>query len=656
MGVIRQLRLLVGSVFLVILLALIDLLNHHSQDPVILGIWSKSIFLIFLGLAAVALVTGALLIWLIWEKVKNLISVTDKLLEWLARPPVYVLLGLTGILAVGVLWYVQFQPPFWRSLLWLLTFAILLIFGGLISLGLTHKSFHPEKLYTPTLVVASLYIVVQLIHSILFTASNVDEAARAYIGSRLWTGDLPVIYMPLEFYPLGILLKLFGPSFAMSRVISALLGVIGAALLYFVTKFYGGKWAGLTALILLAVSNSIVRCLSLSFPYALMMIWLMALLAAVSFKVGWVRVAVVSVIAGLVVLTRHHMLLTPIIVAIYFVVKEPPRDWLIGGIIAILAILVIMIPFYPDLKYFIELSTDSVSGRMGTESDWHLLGESLMLTAIGNFVLVAAGIVVLVLAINYGRKNGWPTPKPWLKDHHIVILAIALFIASFILSLPSPIGLNRTGRALVLYFPFFASLLIFALGLLVTQLWPHIQISGARHPFFLGWLVLCIAIIGTGRQMVYPWPAFSKSILPEVKSVSVALDQLAGPDDRVLFLAPILPPIELADVSTYSNAAWLYNGYLDAETSYPGDSSRRLLSYNQMQEWLGKDATVVVLDDHIFQYNQFIRDESFRQLIEDNLEAHFELIESIPLKNAWTREGGPTTIYLYRRISDDNSS
>lgn len=189
-------------------------------------------------------------------------------------------------------------------------------------------------------------------------ASILDEGSYLYKGYLFATGQyIPFQeygpwnnHMPLSFLIPGYFQSWFGPGLRTGRYFSIALGLLLLFGLWIVARRLGGKWWGAGAVWALALNPYFSSVYSLAFSQVLvacMLIWVMVLI--LDEKVAVWRIALGSVLAGLLLLTRLNMAIVLPLLIIYVFWQYGFKAGMTAAIVGSLTVVIGHALFWPGI-------------------------------------------------------------------------------------------------------------------------------------------------------------------------------------------------------------------------------------------------------------------------------------------------------------------
>lgn len=216
---------------------------------------------------------------------------------------------------------------------------------------------NPWSAYTLTLLGVVLYFVQAWAYAHIQT-SFVDEGGYLYVGDLYARGILrpfqdytiPRWYAPLSYLIPGQIEKWFGASLLTGRYFSVFCGMMMLIPLWFIARRFGGKWWGVAIIWGMALTPISVQVYSLALSQALVACLLAWSLMCVLGKQRPVwKIVAGSILAGLVVMTRHNLLpLVPLLTAyIFWQHGKKAGWWSLTG--CLLPILIVHAVYWPNI-------------------------------------------------------------------------------------------------------------------------------------------------------------------------------------------------------------------------------------------------------------------------------------------------------------------
>jgi len=294
--------------------------------------------------------------------------------------------------------------------------------------------------------VAILGGVVYSIQSLLYTftqISDVDEGAYLYQGYLFATGIYhpfqaggPWTYnAPLSYFIWGVVQALFGPGIRTGRTFAIFLGVLMLVAVWITARRLGGKWWAAIAVWAVVLDLALIKLYSMAESQVLiacMLAWVLALAVGQNQQVWQVTTA--SVLAGLIVLTRHNLVLVlPILLAyIFWQHGRKAGLWsLAGGVLTVIVghavfwpgILVIWTPWLPaKLTPFLAAFRPPKEGSIAFPPN--AFKQQVLAFSAGfryQFTALAGSVAALIV---WPRLSRWKNP---FKFHTAVFLAVLFF-------------------------------------------------------------------------------------------------------------------------------------------------------------------------------------------------------------------------------------
>lgn len=217
-----------------------------------------------------------------------------------------------------------------------------------------------RKIFKWLAAIVIIFLALEIIYYVLFLDTWFDEAEYAYkpwlvsqdLGQPFQ--DFRVKYPPLVFYLQTLFQGLFGPTVLGARILSALFLIGAAILLFSVSRRLWGKWAGLTALALLAFNPYLVGFYVSAKDYAqaaffpLLAIWFLA----ADFKPRN-KTILASAAMALAVLIRYNLIPALIGLWLYMIFRWRNYKYLTASILTSAAVIIAaLIPYlYLDPSY-----------------------------------------------------------------------------------------------------------------------------------------------------------------------------------------------------------------------------------------------------------------------------------------------------------------
>lgn len=352
-----------------------------------------------------------------------------------------------------------------------------------------------------------IFLALEIIYYVLFLDTWFDEAEYGYkpwlVSQNLGQPfqDFRVKYPPLVFYLQTLFQGLFGPTVLGARILSALFLIGAAILLFSVSRRLWGKWAGLTALGLLAFNPYLVGFYVSAKDYVqaaffpLLAIWFLA----VDFKPRN-KTILASVAMALAVLIRYNMIPALVGLWLYIIFRWRNYKYLTASILISLAVIIVaLIPYlYLDPSY---------------AAVW---------------AIIMFGPLAKILPLDYFQN--FPPPPASFNFDHLKFL-IQNFAKYFYLWVIFLTGLVMGVRCWIQHGlkKFFASdhLLIFFFSLTIIFYLSHFVIPNefATHPKFLYFATFMILSV-TGAIALFfrqlPNQTAHKTILAVMLAVTIA--------------------------------------------------------------------------------------------------------------------------------------
>ncbi len=188
--------------------------------------------------------------------------------------------------------------------------------------------------------------------------SFVDEGGYLYIGSLYARGILqpfqsytiPAWYAPLSYLIPGQIEKWAGAGLLTGRFLSIFFSVVMLVALWWTARRFGGNWGGALVVCAIALTPISIQIYSLAISQALAACLLAgSLFFILGEKRSLWQIALGSLLAGLMVMTRHNLVLTlPLLVLYVFWQHGRKAGW--WALVACLApILVLHVVYWPNI-------------------------------------------------------------------------------------------------------------------------------------------------------------------------------------------------------------------------------------------------------------------------------------------------------------------
>ncbi|MGD0612137.1 MAG: hypothetical protein ABSB41_11540 [Anaerolineales bacterium] len=280
--------------------------------------------------------------------------------------------------------------------------------------------------------------------------SEVDEGGYLYQGYLFVTGvyhpfqvnGLWMYYPPFSYLFWGYLQKWFGPGLRTGRYGAICLGILMLLAIWIAARHLGGKWWAAAAIWAVALDPALIKLYSMAESQVLiacMLTWVLALVLGEN-RPLW-QIVASSILAGLVLLTRHNLApVLPILLVYIFWQHGKKAGWwaLACGVLTVAAgyalywpdILVIWTPWLPaKLTPFLDAFRTPQGGAvlLGTPG---LLNRVLAFTTTFRFSYFAlAGSLAAIIL--------WPRSDQWKNrvNFRASVFLAALFFTLLVLHL-----------------------------------------------------------------------------------------------------------------------------------------------------------------------------------------------------------------------------
>jgi 4-amino-4-deoxy-L-arabinose transferase-like glycosyltransferase len=239
------------------------------------------------------------------------------------------------------------------------------------------KGFSLRRVKSLPFLAGSLSILagaIYLVQSVIYLygqRSMVDEGGYLYQGllfakgvyrpfqsDGLWQYNAPLSYI----IP-GYIQAWFGPGLLVGRLFSLFLGLLTLLGVWVVARRLAGKWAAVVALLIIALNPAIIKIYILANSQVLiacMLTWVMVL-ALGEDRRPW-QVVLSSVLAGLMILTRHNLAPLFPILAVYIFVQNGKKIGLWALVFGLFVLLIGHIIYWPNI---LAMWTPWIPGNLG---------------------------------------------------------------------------------------------------------------------------------------------------------------------------------------------------------------------------------------------------------------------------------------------------
>ncbi len=168
---------------------------------------------------------------------------------------------------------------------------------------------------------------------------------RPFQSNGLWQYNAPLSYI----IP-GYIQAWFGPGLLVGRFFSLFLGLLTMMGVWVVARRLAGKWAAVVALLIIALNPALIKIYILANSQVLiacMLTWVMVFVLGED-RPPW-QVVLSSVLAGLMILTRHNLAPLFPVLLVYIFVQHGKKVGLWALFLGLLVILIGHIIYWPNI-------------------------------------------------------------------------------------------------------------------------------------------------------------------------------------------------------------------------------------------------------------------------------------------------------------------